>query len=150
MEHTEEVEVVESGAPSIEELKKSSSRMSNWRARLTAVEELGKLGGQQAIDQLSRMAKGDTVHQVQAAAHRALRELGEELELPARKTGELVKGVNKILLRIKKSLPEGHSFEAFKEKLQKMRSDVYDTYEGDKEAGFDQWLEQTWASLTRK
>ncbi|REE66693.1 HEAT repeat protein [Paenibacillus taihuensis] len=148
MEHTEEV--VGTGAPSIEDLKREASRMSNWRARLAAVEELGKLGGQKAVEQLTRMAKSDTVYQVQEAAHRALRELGEEMEQPVRKSGELIKDVKKVLVRIKKSLPEGHSYEAFKEKLQKMRTDVYDTYEGDKETGFDQWLEQTWASLNRR
>jgi hypothetical protein len=54
------------------------------------------------------------------------------------------------LLRIKKSLPQGHTFEEFKEKLKKMRLDVYDTYEGEKGAGFDKWLENTWASLSKK
>lgn len=146
----EQKEAVETGTPSIEDLKREASRTSNWRARLAAAEELGKLGGQKAVEQLSRMVKNDSVYQVQEAAHRALRELGEELELPARKSGELIKDVKKVLVRIKKSLPEGHSYEAFKEKLQKMRTDVYDTYEGDKEAGFDQWLEQTWASLNRR
>lgn len=52
------------------------------------------------------------------------------------------------MLRIKKSLPEGHTYEEFKEKLKKMRIDVYDTYEGDKGADFDKWLENTWASLS--
>lgn len=29
-----------------------------------------------------------------------------------------------------------------------MRVDIYDIYEGDKGAEFDQWLEQKWASLS--
>ncbi|SFT29395.1 hypothetical protein SAMN05428962_0078 [Paenibacillus sp. BC26] len=148
MEHTEE-EVMEQPV-SYEELKKAAGRTSNWRERLRAVEELGQLGEEQATLLLKRIAQSDMVHQVQAAAQRVLKELGEEVEVPARKTGELVKGLNKILVRIKKSLPDGHTYEEFKEKLKKMRSDVYDIYEGDKEADFDQWLESTWASLSRR
>ncbi|MBP3966825.1 HEAT repeat domain-containing protein [Paenibacillus sp. DLE-14] len=148
MEHTEE-EVMEQPV-SYEELKKAAGRTSNWRERLRAVEELGQLGEEQATLLLKRIAQSDMVHQVQAAAQRVLKELGEEVEVPTRKTGELVKGLNKILVRIKKSLPDGHTYEEFKEKLKKMRSDVYDIYEGDKEADFDQWLESTWASLSRR
>ena len=67
-----------------------------------------------------------------------------------RKKGDLIKDVTKILLRIKKSLPEGHSYEEFKEKLKKMRLDVYDTYEGDKGPDFDQWLENMWVSVDER
>ncbi|RAP73189.1 HEAT repeat domain-containing protein [Paenibacillus montanisoli] len=150
MEQTEEAVVENSAAASFEELKKAAGRSANWRERLRAVEELGKLGGDQAVALLSGIVKHDAVHQVQKAAYRMLHELGVDAQQPARKTGELVKGVNKILVRIKKSLPEGHTFAEFKEKLQKMRADVYDIYEGDKEADFDQWLESTWASLSRR
>ncbi|MNW00954.1 hypothetical protein D3C71_1965170 [compost metagenome] len=61
----------------------------------------------------------------------------------------MVKGITKILVRIKKSLPEGHSVEEFKEKLKKMRVDVYDTYEGEMGDDFDQWIETTWSSLSK-
>ncbi|WP_219835475.1 HEAT repeat domain-containing protein [Paenibacillus sp. R14(2021)] len=136
--------------PSLEELKKSAGRMSNWRERLKAVEELSKMADPAVIALLARIAKSDTVYQVQEAAHRKLVELGEEGEAPVRKKGELIKGTAKILLRIKKSLPEGHTYQQFKDKLQHMRTDVYDTYEGDKEAGFDAWLENTWSSLSAR
>ncbi|MNR67657.1 hypothetical protein D3C85_1917780 [compost metagenome] len=48
------------------------------------------------------------------------------------------------MLRIKKSLPREHSYGDFKEKLQKMRIDIYDAYEGEKGEEFDKWLEQQW------
>ncbi|MCR8636480.1 HEAT repeat domain-containing protein [Paenibacillus radicis (ex Xue et al. 2023)] len=133
--------------PNYEELKKSVNRTSNWRERLDAVEELGGWKNKQIIDLLTTRLKSDAVYKVQEAAFRKLRELGEEVQLPSKNKGELFKGVTKILLRIKKSLPEGHTFEEFKEKLKKMRLDVYDTYEGEKGADFDPWLESTWASL---
>ena len=125
-----------------EELKKQANRTSNWRERLDAVEELGNWKNKQVIDILIRIMNNDSVYKVQEAAFRKLKNLGEDVQLPQRKKGELIKDINKVLLRIKKSLPEGHTFEEFKEKVKKMRLDVYDTYEGDKGADFDNWLEK--------
>jgi hypothetical protein len=136
--------------PNYEELKKSAHRGSNWRERLEAVEELGKWKTEPTIDMLKHIMTSDAVYQVQETAYRKLRALGEPVQLPPKKKGDLVKGLTKILVRIKKSLPEGHTFGEFKEKLQKMRLDVYDTYEGEKGADFEKWLESQWASLQTK
>ena len=133
-----------------EELKKQANRTSNWRERLDAVEELGHWKNKQIIAILMRLMNNDAVYKVQEAAYRKLKKLGEDVELPPRKKGDLVRDVTKISLRIKKSLPEGHSYEEFKAKLQKMRLDVYDTYEGDKGPDFNKWLENMWASLPKK
>jgi hypothetical protein len=142
---------VKSELPSnYEELKKAANRTSNWRERLDAVEELGKWKNEQTIDILTHRMKNDTVYRIQEAAFRKLKAFGEEVQLPPRKKGELIKGTAKVLVRIKKSLPEEHTFEQFKDKLKKTRADVYDTYEGDKGADFEQWLESEWTSLSRK
>ena len=133
-----------------EELKKQASRTSNWRDRLDAVEELGQWQNKQVINVLTHMLKEDAVYKVQEAAFRKLKKFGEDVQLPPREKGDLIKGVNKILLRIKKSLPEDHSYKEFKEKLKKMRLDVYDTYEGDKGADFDKWLENMWMSVSKR
>jgi hypothetical protein len=133
-----------------EELKKSANRKSNWRERLDAIEELGQSKNKQVIDILTHIMNSDSVYKVQEAAYRQLKRLGEDVQLPPRKKGELVKGLNKVLVRIKKSLPENHSYTEFKEKLQKMRMDIYDTYEGEKGADFDNWLENTWSALSEK
>jgi len=114
---------------------------------LNAVEELGRWNNPKTIDVLKHRLNNDTVYQVQVAAYHKLKQWGEDVQLPSRKTGDLIKGVTKILVRIKKSLPAGHSFEEFKEKLKKMRIDVYDTYEGERGSDFDKWLENVWASL---
>jgi hypothetical protein len=133
-----------------EELKKKASRTSNWRERLDAVEELGKWKNKHIVDILMRVMNNDSVYKIQEAAFRQLKKLGEDVQMPPRKKGDLIKDITKILLRIKKSLPEDHSYEEFKEKLQKMRLDVYDTYEGDKGADFDKWLENMWVSFPNK
>jgi hypothetical protein len=31
-----------------------------------------------------------------------------------------------------------------------MRMDIYDTYEGEKGADFDKWLENTWSALSKR
>lgn len=136
-----------------EELKKSANRNANWRERLQAVEQLGQeeWNNEQTIHLLTRIMENDSVRRVQEAAYDSLRKLGEPVRLPAKRQEELVKGLTKTLVRIKKSLPVDHSYEEFKEKLKKMRIDIYDTYEGDKGNYFDAWLEEKWAALrTRK
>jgi hypothetical protein len=133
-----------------EQLKTSANRTSNWRERLEAVEEIGQWKNKQTIAILTHRMNNDTVYKVQEAAYRKLKQFGEDVQLPRRKKDDLIKGVTKILVRIKKSLPEGHSVEEFKEKLKKTRLDVYDTYEGEKGAEFDKWLENAWASLSTR
>lgn len=129
------------------ELKAAANRTADWRERLRAVQELGKIDNPKALDVLKNRMMNDPVYKVQEAAYQELKEAGEDVQKPARRQEELVKGLTKMLVRIKKSLPAGHSYEEFKEKLKKMRSDVYDTYEGDKGDEFDKWLEEKWASL---
>lgn len=133
-----------------EELKKAVNRTASWRDRLNAVNELGQWDTDATIKLLQHVMAGDQVFQVREAAYRKLKQLGENVQMPAKNKGELFKGLNKILLRIKKSLPEGHTFEQFKEKLQKMRSDIYDTYEGDKGEEFDAWLQGIWEAPARR
>ena len=99
---------------------------------------------------LSYRMNNDAVYKVQEAAYRQLKKFGEDVQLPARNEHELIKDANKVWSRIKKSLPADHTYEEFKEKLKKMRLDLYDTYEGDKGADFDQWLENTWATAATR
>jgi hypothetical protein len=129
------------------ELKKSINRASDWRGRLDAVEELGQWKSRETIELLKYSMAGDAIYKIQEAAYRKLVALGEEVIMPKRQEGDLIKGTKKILIRIKKSLPKNHSFDDFKEKLKKMRLDLYDTYEGEKGADFDKWLEETWSTL---
>lgn len=132
------------------ELKRAVHRTANWRERLAAVNELGNWDIAPAIHLLQHVLTSDQVFQVREAAYFKLKQLDEDVQPPTKNKGELFKGLNKILLRIKKSLPEGHTFEQFKEKLQKTRLDIYDTYEGDKATEFDSWLGEIWETLGRR
>lgn len=133
-----------------EELKRAANRTGSWRERLNAVNELGNWDTAPTMKLLQHVLTGDQVFLVREAAYRKLKQLGEDVQMPVKNKGELFKGLNKILLRIKKSLPEDHTFEQFKEKLQKTRLDIYDTYEGDKGAEFDFWLRGIWEAPARK
>lgn len=136
--------------PNYEELKKSINRTSNWRERLDAIEELGQWKHTRVIDMLTHRMNNDAVYKVQEAAYRKLTAFGEDVQLPPRNKFDLIKDATKVLFRIKKSLPAGHTYEEFKEKLKNMRLDIYDTYEGDKGADFDKWLENAWETAKRK
>lgn len=127
-----------------DQLKKAANRSADWRARLEAVQELGKWEHQQTIDILTRLMDSDPVYKVQEAAYGKLRALGQDVQLPSPNKPEPFKGLSKIMLRIRKSLPREHTFEDFKEKLRKMRIDIYDTYEGIKGDSFDEWLKKQW------
>lgn len=130
-----------------EQLKAAASRTSSWKDRLGAVKELGKLKHEQVVDILLHRMANDPVYAVQEAAYRSLKQLGENVQLPPRRKGEVIKGAGKALVRIKKSLPEGHTYEEFKEKLQKMRLDLFDAFQGDKGDDFDPWLESQWSAI---
>lgn len=136
--------------PNYNELRKSVSRASNWRERLAAVEELGQWKHIRTIDMLLHRMNNDTVYAVQKAAFDNLERFGEDVQLPPRKKGELIKDTSKVIFRIKKSLPAGHTYEEFKEKIKNMRLDLYDTYEGDKGTDFDKWFENEWATASKK
>lgn len=133
-----------------EELKRAVNRTANWKDRLNAVNELGQSNSDAAIKVLQHVMTGDQVSQVREAAYHLLKRMGEHVQLPAKNEGELFKNLKKILLRIKKSLPEDHTFEQFKEKLQKTRLDIYDTYEGEKGVEFDAWLRSIWEAPMRR
>ena len=136
--------------PNYDELKKAANRMANWKERLAAVEELGNWKAEQTISILTNRMNNDPVYKVQEAAYEQLINLGENVHLPERKKYDLIKDTSKVLVRIKKSLPRDHSYEDFKVKLQKMRSDIYDTYKGEKGEDFEQWLEDQWKSNPKK
>ena len=132
------------------ELKKEVNRTADWEARLAAVNELGKIQADEAMKILQYVAKADHVTKVREAAAKALKKNGKSVpsyELP--KFG-LFKDLRKVFLRIKKSLPKDHTYEDFKVKLEKMRIDIYNTYEGEKGAQFDAWLKEMWETTTRQ
>lgn len=130
-----------------EALKKQANYTSSWRERLAAVEALSAYQHEKVIDLLTNRMKNDTVFTVQTAAYNALVAFGENVEKPTPARFDIIKGTDKIFLRVKKSLPKDHSVADFADKLKRMRLDVFDAYEGDKGEQFMTWLEERWAKL---
>ena len=125
-------------------LKKDVNRTADWELRLQAVQALAKIKSDEAMSILNFVAKNEHVSTVRDAAVKAIKKSGgtaPSYELP--KYG-LFKDMRKVFLRIKKSLPKDHTYEDFKVKLEKMRIDIYNTYEGEKGANFDAWLKDMW------
>jgi len=127
-----------------DELKKAVNRKADWEARLNAVNELGKIKEDEATKILKYVAKADLVTKVREAATQILNKRGVKAEPFEPIIGGLFKDQRKIFVRIKKSLPKDHAYEDFKVKLEKMRSDIFNTYEGEKGADFDAWLKDMW------
>ena len=132
------------------ELKKAVNRTADWEERLNAVQELAKYKTDETIKILKYVAKSDLVTKVRDAAARHLKKMGQEVEAAETPKGDLFKDLRKIFKRIKKSLPADHTYEDFKVKLEKMRSDIYNTYEGEKGAQFDAWLKDMWETTTTR
>lgn len=129
----------------IEELKKKANDKSNWRARLEAVNMLKEYDCQPSRDILARLAIHDNVWTVKEAAFRGAQALhvtygGKPIKLNRKPKGDLIKGINEKLVKVRKTLPEEFTFEEFKTAFQAKCPIEYDTYEGDKGEGFDKWL----------
>lgn len=69
--------------------------------------ELGNWDTAPTIKLLQHVLKNDQVFQVREAAYFKLKQLDEDVQMPAKNKGELFKGLNKILLRIKKAFLKG-------------------------------------------
>ena len=129
-------------------LKKEVNRTADWEARLAAVNELGKIQADEAMKILQYVAKADHVTKVREAAAKGLKKNGKSVPTYEAPKFGFFKDLRKVFLRIKKSLPKDHTYEDFKVKLEKMRIDIYNTYEGEKGAEFDAWLKDMWETTT--
>jgi hypothetical protein len=146
----EMVEYTEGLSPNYDQLKNDASNRGSWRIRLAAVTELSKWKCQQSKDILwkSMMNKRE-VYRVRYAAFLGLQAFGESVRLPRKGRGNFVEDIRKHLTKIKHSLPQGHTFEDFKNEFKKIRPIEYDLYEGE-ENKFDSWLENTWRCLPKQ
>mgnify|MGYP006381401891 FL=1 len=130
------------------ELKKAVNRTADWEARLQAVNELSKIQADEAIKILQYVASSDHVTKVREAAAKGLKKNGKSVPTYEATKFGFFKDLRKVFLRIKKSLPKDHTYEDFKVKLEKMRIDIYNTYEGEKGEAFDAWLKDMWETTT--
>ena len=139
----------------IEDLKKKSNNKTSWRERLDSVNELKRYDCRQSRDIITRLALHDPVYKVMEAAFLAAQALGitkkgKPLYLGRKKKGNLVEGINKILVRVRDSFEGEFSVQDFKEKFKAMDLKTYDTYEGDMGGRLDEWLKNVISCLPKK
>lgn len=136
----------------IEALKKKSNNKTSWRERLDSVNELKRYDCRQSREIIKVLALHDPVYKVMEAAFEAaqafgITKKGKPLYLGKKKKGNLDEGITKMLVCVRDSTKGELSALSFKEKFKAMYPKTYDTYEGDMDDRFDEWLKDVRSSL---
>jgi len=134
----------------IEALKKQARDKRSYKNRLSAVEELGRFKCQQSKDILWRLMMNDKVYAVQEAAFRRLQAFGENVKLPKKKKGKLVKDINEKLTKVRNSFDSEFYQGKFNEKFKNMYPEEFDIYSFEKGNNFDKWVSSVLNSLPKK
>ena len=147
---TNDVKHSEQIPPNIDELVIKARDKSNYNNRLIVVEELGKFKCRQSIDVLWRLMMNDKVYIVQEQAFRKLQAFGEDVKLPRKKKGLVVKDINKKLMKVRNSLKSGFTASEFNAKLQELYPEEFDIYSYEKQDKFDQWVANVLSNLPKQ
>ena len=134
----------------IDELKKIAADKTSYKNRLQAVDSLGEYKCQQSKDILWRLMMNDKVYEVQEAAFRKLQAFGEDVKLPRKKKGHLVKDINKKLGKVRDSLSGDFTANEFNQKFLAMYPVEFDIYSLEKKGKFNSWIAKVLASLPKK
>lgn len=134
------INFIEEVPANIEELKSKAKNKCNADLRLEAIEELGKWKCRQSIDVLWHLMANDCVYDVQHAAFLKLQAFGEEVYLPKKKKGNLIKDYKKQIECVLKKVDTQITYCEFCDKLQETYPKLYDVYKHDKKEKFDNWL----------
>lgn len=133
----------------IEALKKQAADKTSYKNRLAAVEELGNFQCQQSKDILWRLMINDKVDAVQHRAFLKLQAFGEDVKLPRKKKGHLVKDINKKLAKVLKSIGGAYSEVVFNDKFKELYPEDFDIYTFEKSGGFNKWIQNVLSSLPK-
>jgi hypothetical protein len=126
-------------------------RKVSYKNRLKAVEEFGKWKCRQSIDKLWRLMISDKVYLVQNQAFLKLQQFGENVKLPKKKKGHLIKDINDKLINIHKKFNTGnYTINDFKKKFQEIYPEAFDIYTYEKGNTFESWIESVIQHSPRK
>ena len=144
-------EYSESVPENIEDLKKMAMNKTSYRTRNEAIETLKNYKCRQSIDVLWRLMINDKVYSVQHQAFLALQNFGEDVKLPRKKKGNLVKDINKKLGKVQSSFKEENcTIEEYIEKFKVMYPEEYDIYSYEKAGKMQEWIKNIVQSLPGK
>ena len=144
-------EYSESVPENIEDLKKMAMNKTRYRTRNEAIENIKNYKCSKSIDVLWRLMINDKVYSVQHQAFLALQNFGEDVKLPRKKKGNLVKDINKKLGKVQSSFKEENcTIEEFIEKFKVMYPEEYDIYSYEKAGKMQEWIKNIVQSLPGK
>ena len=134
----------------VEDLKRKAADKTSYNTRLEAVEELGNYKCRQSIDILWRLMISDKVHGVQHRAFLKLQAFGEDVKLPRKPKGHLIKDVNKQLGKVLTAIGGTYSRDEFNKKFAQLYPETFDVYSFEKKGSFDGWITNVLQSLPKK
>ena len=123
----------------IDDIIKLSRDKSNYKNRLLSVERFGKYKCRQSLDKLWRLMISDKVFCVQEQAFRKLQDFGENVKLPKKRKGHLIKDINSKLLKVQTSLKsDTYTLTDYKVAFKNKYQEAYDIYQYEKKQKFDE------------
>ena len=134
---------IEETPQNIQEIIKLSRDKSNYKNRIKSIEQLGKYKCQQSIDKLWRLMISDKVYSVQRFAFEKLQNFGENVKLPRKRKGHLIKDINNKLIKVHASFKnDTYTLMDFKIAFKTRYPEAYDVYLYEKKHSFDNWIQQ--------
>jgi hypothetical protein len=126
----------------IDEIIIQSKDKSDYKKRIESVNELGKWRCHKSQKRLLELMKYDKVYSVKQSAFLKLQRFGEDVKLPKKKKGHLIKDINKKLLKVYNSFQaDQYSIVDFKLKFKEKYPEAYDVYTYEKGNKFDIWIQ---------
>lgn len=144
------VQWTEQTPENIDELKKKAGNKNNYHDRLNAVNSLKKFKCRQSIDILWRLMMNDLVYTVKEEAFRALQAFGEDVKLPRKAKGKLIKDIDKKVIAVGNTFNGDFEIEEFKRRFQQRYPEAYDVYQFEKKNKFEEWINNTLKSAPKK
>jgi len=137
----------------IDQLLKQAGLTYDWKARLSALNELKKYDCRQSRDLILKLALHDKVYKVKEEAFKAAKALGIEkngkpLKLGKKNIGYKLKDFIEVFLKIKKDKQMGNlNLTVFKETLKTVNPEMYNVMEFEKSKKFDSWIRTSYNCL---
>ena len=102
------------------------------------------------IDLQTPLMMNDLVYTVKEKAFRALQAFGEDVKLPRKKKGHLIKDINKKVIAVGNTFNGDFEIEEFKKRFQQRYPEAYDVYQYEKRKKFEEWIINTLKSAPKK
>lgn len=139
----------------IGELVQNAGCKYDWKARLSALEELRKYDCQQSRDVIIRLALHDKVYKVKEEAFRAAQAFGLEkngrpINLGRKDIGYKSKDFTKLFLKVKRDKKMDElDLALFKETFKILNPEMYDVMSFEKGSKLDNWIISSYKSLPK-